>query len=90
MYSTISLYSIRMIFQQNVDESCVINSASATAEYLVERGCAGDDTSVYALGAQGVQEELTNLGIKFRGEYFLFYHLRMMEDTINYIGFCLL
>jgi ribonucleotide monophosphatase NagD (HAD superfamily) len=48
---------------QKVDVANVVNSASATAEYLVERG----SPRVYLLGAKGLQEELTNAGISFAG-----------------------
>ena len=60
---------------QDVDDACVVNSASATAEYLAEQlkadGQAFDTAPVYALGGPGVREELSNLGINFRGKQLL-------------------
>ena len=46
-------------------------SASATAEYLAEQltaaGQSFDAAGVYVLGGPGVQEELKNVGIRFKG-----------------------
>ena len=56
---------------QNVDAANIVCSASATAEYLAEQltaaGQSFDAAGVYVLGGPGVQEELKNVGIRFKG-----------------------
>jgi len=58
---------------QKADISNVVNSASATAEYLAEQKAQYEETTnaeyppVYLLGGPGLQEELTLQDIAFRG-----------------------